>query len=112
MMWNEEIVRAKIQAATTGDLLDRITAYRKGMEPTAVAMIESELHRRGVTAAEIAEHRERCEKECVYFADGTAAKCSFCDKPAVREGWGWQKIMRTIPVFPRWLRYCRDHSAT
>ncbi len=110
MMWNEEIVLTKIQAAQTGDLLDRVTAYRKGMEPAAITMMEEELHRRGVTAAEIAEHREHCERECVYLADGTAAKCSFCDRPAVYENWGWQKIMRTIPVFPRWLRYCQAHA--
>lgn len=109
MLWDEAKVLAKIQAADTDDLLDRITAYRKGMEPEAVEMMETELHRRGVTAAQIAEHRERCERECVFLPDGTAAKCSFCDKPAVRAGWGWHKLLGTVPIFPRWLRYCKTH---
>jgi len=34
----------------------------------------------------------------------------FCSKPAVREAWGWHKIMNTIPVFPRLMCYCKRHA--
>jgi hypothetical protein len=109
MLWNDDKVLAKIKNADTEDLLDRFTAYRRGMEPAALVMIEEELHQRGVSAAQIAEHRERCERECVFLPDGTAAKCSFCERPAIHEAWGWQKLLGKLPVFPRWLRYCRKH---
>ena len=110
MFWNETKVRAKIQAAATEDLLDRFTAYRNGMEPAALVLIEEELYRRGVTATEIAKHRERCERECVYLPDGTAAKCSLCERPAVREAWSWHRLLGLVPLIPRLMRYCRVHA--
>src|ERR1019366_145967 len=58
MEWNNEKVQVNIRHADTEDLLDRITAYRLGMEPDAIQMTAQELRERDVTAAEIAEHRE------------------------------------------------------
>ena len=109
MQWDAQKVLLNIRQADTDDLLDRITAYRRGMEPDAIVMIERELRERNVSAAEIAEHREICERDCIYLEDGTAAKCSFCQKPAVAEGRGWWKIYRLVPFFPRRLRYCGRH---
>ena len=106
---DEKKVLAKINAADTDELLDQVTAYRAGMEAFAIEMIERELHTRGVSAAQIAEHRETCERECVYLPDGVAAMCSFCRKPAVKEGQGWHKLMGIVPVVPRWLCYCKAH---
>jgi hypothetical protein len=111
MHWDEEKLGLNISQAGTDDLLDRVTAYRAGMEPDAVALVEQELQKRGVTAAKVAEHRESIERECVFHADGTAKMCTFCRKPAVRETWGWHKIMGAIPIFPRLICYCKYHAS-
>lgn len=62
----------EVRQAETADLLDRVTAYRNGMEPEAVELMEQELRRRGVDAAAIAAHAEQCRRECVFDASGTA----------------------------------------
>ena len=111
MEWNQEKLLANIRAASTEDLLDRVTAYRAGMETEAIEMIEHELHRRGLTAAQILEREEACRRECVFDANGAARMCSYCRKPAVSEGWRWHKILGQLPVFPRWMSYCEDHRA-
>ena len=100
-MRDPESMRRNIQEAATDDLLDRATAYRADMDAEAIELIEQELHKRGVTAAQIAEHREAVERECVLDANGSAKMCMVCRKPAVREVWGWHKIMNTIPIFAR-----------
>jgi len=99
-----------IRSEDTDDLLDRVTAYRAGMESDAIEMIEDELRRRGVNAAKIADHAEACRKECLFDDHGIAKMCSWCRKPAVAEGWGWHKVMGKVPLFPRWLRFCKEHA--
>ena len=108
MQWNDQKVLVNIRKADTDDLLDRVTAYRKGMERDATEMIEQELYERGVTAAQIAAHDEACQRDCEFLPDGTAAMCSFCRKPAVRRGWAWWKLWWLVPVIPRPVRYCRQ----
>ena len=76
MEWVNEKVQVNIRKADTDDLLDRITAYRLGMEPEAIQLVAQELSQRGVTVAQIAAHREACERACVFLPDGTAARCS------------------------------------
>jgi hypothetical protein len=110
MEWNEKRLIDAIAAAATDDLLDRVTAYRAGMESEAIKRIERELHKRGVTAAQIADHREQCNQTCVFQSDGTAVMCSFCRKPAIKQGWGWHKLWGVLPLIPRWLRRCADHA--
>jgi hypothetical protein len=48
--WELDVVRENARAAPTDDLLDRVTAYRAGMEPEALRVIEEELARRGINA--------------------------------------------------------------
>jgi len=103
-------VLANVRQADTEDLLNRVTAYRDGMEPAAVEMIEEELRQRGVTAAEVAAHAERVRTEAVFLPDGIAAKCSRCHAPAVGQRWGWFRLFRKIPLFPRREFYCRTHA--
>ena len=110
MHWDEQKVLLNIRQAETDDLLDRITAYRRGMEPEAIAMIERELHTRGVTAAQIAERQQEYARECLFLEDGTARMCSFCRKPAIEEGWGWHKLWGKMPLFLRRFRYCKEHA--
>jgi hypothetical protein len=109
MEWDEQKVLVNIRKADTDDLLDRITAFRAGMEPEAVEMVETELERRGVLDVDIAAHWESCQRECLFYADGTAMTCSFCRKPAVKRKWGWHKLWKRVFLFPLRLRYCKDH---
>ena len=110
MKWDEQKVLANIQAASDDDLLDRVTAFRVGMEAEAIDLIEQELHRRGISAVQIQEWREACQRECLFDAHGIARVCAFCRKPAVAEGWRWHKILGKLPVFPRWMCYCEAHQ--
>ena len=112
MEWNEQKVRANVEQAETDDLMDRVTAYRAGMEPGAVALIEKELMRRGITSAEIEAHAFECRDECLFHADGTALMCSFCRRPAVAEGWGWHWVFELVPLLPRRFRYCAEHATS
>lgn len=109
MHFERERVRQNAQQATTQDLLDRITAYRAGLEPDAVAMIEAELNRRGVDVQAIAVHRATQAASQLPLADGTAVPCSWCRRPAVMRRWGWQRLWGKLPVFPRKFAYCADH---
>src|SRR4051794_24871805 len=93
MEWDEQKLLVNIRQSDTDDLLDRLTAYGAGMEAAAIDMIEQELHRRGVSRAQIAERREAYRRDCLFDANGIAKMCSFCRKPAVGEGWGWHKIL-------------------
>jgi hypothetical protein len=110
MHWDEKKLLLNIREADTDDLLDRVTAYRATMEAQAIDLIEGELHRRGINSARITAHGDVCRQECLFDADGTAKMCSLCRKPAVVEGWGWHRLMQKVPVFPRWLRYCKYHK--
>jgi hypothetical protein len=110
LTFNVEKCRADVQRAETADLLDRVTAYRDGMDQQAIALIEAELGRRGVSPAEIVERTETCRRECVFDAMGIALPCSQCRRPAVTAVWGWHRLWRRLPLFPRRLRFCKEHD--
>jgi hypothetical protein len=105
-----EKCRADVRKAETIDLFDCVTAYREGMDPQAIEVIEGELRRRGVTRAEIDERVEACRRECLFDAAGVALRCSRCRRPAVAEVWGWHRVWRWVPLFPRRLRLCAEHD--
>jgi hypothetical protein len=109
LAFDHQRVLANVREATTDDLLNRVTAYRQGMEPEAVDIIEEELHRRGVTTEDIAAHAQRVGEEVIFLEDGIAAKCSRCHAPAVAQGWGWLRLFRRIPFLPRREFYCKEH---
>jgi hypothetical protein len=106
--FNPDRVLLNARSATTEDLLDRVTVYRAGMEPQALDIIEAELRRRGVGAEQIATHAEQ-RQDSIFLEDGTAAKCSFCHRPAVAQGWAWHRLWGKFPLFPRYVRFCEDH---
>src|SRR5580704_8861889 len=94
MELNLDRVRANVTAAETEDLLDRATVFRDGMAPEALEIIEAELWRRGVSAAEIAGHAERRQdQETLVGRDGLPLRCRDCPRPATalrwRLGWRW-----------------------
>jgi hypothetical protein len=103
MEFDPQKVWTNARHATTEDLLNRITVFRADMEPEAVDIIEAELRSRGVTAEQIATHRERQQHV-------VPVKCSFCHRPAVTQAWGWHRWWRKIPLFPRLFRYCEKHQ--
>lgn len=107
--FDPERVRANAERATTEDLLDRATVYRGGMESAALEIIDRELHARGVSPAEVDAHEARRRHLILSGADGTARPCSFCDRPAVMEGWGWHRFWGLVPLFPRRFSYCDYH---
>jgi hypothetical protein len=117
MEFDPERVWANVRKATTEDLLDRVTAYRAGMEPEALTIIEAELRRRGVDDAQIHAHGEQREGQSIPLPDGTAAMCSFCHRPAVARAWGWRQLPGRwrwlppwgLPLLPRWYSYCEEH---
>lgn len=104
-----ERVRANVRAATTEDLLDRVTVFRAGMELEALEIIEAELADRGIDADAVAAHAV-LRRAALPLPDGTAMKCSFCHRPAVLRAWGWHHWWGLIPIFPRIFAYCDIHG--
>ncbi len=118
MQYDRQRVRENVRQADTEDLLDRATVYRADMEPDALDLIEQELSRRGVTAAEIEAHARRRQEAGLCDDGGMPARCSFCDRPAVARGWGWHRyrgrwlprlLRDRLPLFPRRFWYCAEH---
>ena len=110
LTFNPAAVESNVREATTEDLLDRVTAYRRGMEREAIPIIEAELARHGVTGADIERHEaEECHN-VVYRPEGFAYKCSFCRRPAVTRSWGWHWLWGLLPVLPCVVSYCERHA--
>jgi hypothetical protein len=103
-------VRDNARQASNEDLLDRLTVYAAEMEPAALEIIDEELRGRGIGTAEIQSHAEDREKEVLRREDGSCRPCSFCERPAVTEGWGWHRLWGRVPVFLRYFYYCAEHK--
>ncbi len=123
MDFDPERVRINARQATTEDLLDRVTVYRKGMEAEAVDIIEEELRDRGVEQEQIEAHAGM-RGDVIYDANGIAVCCSFCERPAIHQAWGWHRmqgrglagfvglfgIITLLPLYwPRFMSYCAEH---
>jgi hypothetical protein len=103
-------VERNVKDAETEDLLDRVTAYRSGMEPDALAIIEEELARRGYDQRDIDRFAEEECADVLLSPDGWAYRCSFCMRPAILRKWGLHKLWGVLTVpFPRLYSYCRQH---
>ena len=111
MEFNLKRVAEFIRKAETEELLDRVTIYRDGMEPAALDLMEMELDRRGISRDAIAEHEESRRESAIFLADGTALRCSFCNRPAVKQARGWHKLFGRVPVFPRVFARCELHES-
>jgi hypothetical protein len=106
-----ERLLANIGRAETADLIDRVTAYRLGMEPQAVALMENELEKRGIAQAEIDAQMAEYQRDCLFDADGNALVCSKCPRPAVAEVRDWHRLWGVLPLFPRTFRRCKQHRS-
>jgi hypothetical protein len=103
-------VERNVREATTEDLLDRITAFRAGMEADAIPIIEAELGRRGIGPVDIRRHEtENCEG-VVLRPEGFAYRCNFCRRPAVLRRWGWHRLWGLVPILPTMISYCARHA--
>src|SRR5271156_1918106 len=102
-------VQENIRNAPTEDLLDRITVWQLEMEPTAVELIQQELRNRGVGQNQIEAHRTHRQASILTDGDTFPVKCSFCDRPAVKQGWGWHRLWQRVPIFPKFFSYCEHH---
>ena len=109
MYFDSSHVLTNARAATTDDLLDRVTVFRAGMEPEALELFEMELRRRGVTPEQIDIHARQYET-FLRAADGTVLVCSRCRKPAVNRRWSWHRLWGILPVFPKKARFCVEHQ--
>lgn len=109
MRLNLKAIAENMRRAGTEELLDRVTVFRAGMEPAAVDLIEGELSRRGFGPDEIADHDRRRRETVLFHPDGTALRCSFCNRPAVVQARGWHRLWGRVPVFPRLFAYCDVH---
>jgi hypothetical protein len=109
MKYDDEKVWLNARQAGTEDLLDRVTVYRAGMEPAALAIIEAELNSRGISREDIAAHERAQTAASLRDENGVARSCSFCRRPAVVEMWGWHHLWGKVPIFPRKFRYCEEH---
>src|SRR5829696_3849896 len=106
MEFNLKRVADFIRGADTEELLDRVTVYREGMEPAALDLMEGELDRRGITREEIAEHDAKHRAAAIMLPDGTAMRCSFCNRPAVVRAIRFHRVYGIVPVFPMRFAYC------
>lgn len=109
--FHAERVRDYARQATTQDLLDRVTVFREGMEPEALDIFEAELRSRGIFVPQIEAHASQREGEVLRGRDGTAATCHRCGRPAVQGRWGWHRLGGLLPLFPRYLYTCAEHTA-
>ncbi len=109
LSFDPQRVLINVRQASTEDLLNRLTAYRAGMEPEALAIIEAELRSRGISDEQLEAHAQQVLDEVIFLPDGMAARCSFCRAPAVAQAWGWHRLLKVLPVFPRHFYYCREH---
>lgn len=110
MEFNLKRVAEFVRGADTEELLDRVTVYRDGMEPAALDLMEGELDRRGVTREAIAAHDAKRRESAIILPDGTAMRCSFCDRPAVVRARRFHRMFGRIPVFPMRFAYCDFHA--
>jgi hypothetical protein len=103
-------IKANVHAATTGDLLDRATVYRNGLEPEALELIEEELRQRGVTVAQQVEHATQYIG-VLHGPDGLVLYCDYCEYlvPAVWRGWQWYWYAGLVPLFPIRVSLCAKH---
>jgi hypothetical protein len=109
MQFEAEKVLTNAREATTEDLLERVTVYRGGMEPEAVRIIEAELHNRGVGPEEIERYRAEHAGQTIFLPNGVAARCSYCQRAAVAQGWAMHRLWGLLPLFPRRFYYCEEH---
>ncbi len=109
MKLNLKRVAEFIRRADTEELLDRVTIYRAGMESAALDLMEGELDRRGITREEIAGHNQERMRHALLLPDGTALRCSFCNRPAAVMARGWWKLFGRLPLFPHVFAYCVNH---
>jgi hypothetical protein len=106
-----ERIRQYAEKASTEELLDRVTVFRAGMEPEAIVVIETELHRRGVDQEKVAEFEQLRRRDGLIGGD-VPRTCSYCDRPAIVRAWGFARGRSLLPIIPWRFSYCEEHHKT
>ncbi len=109
MNFDPKRAEANARAASTEDLLDRVTVYRADLEPAALPIILTELRSRGVDAASIVAHEVELG-DVLCDATGSPRPCSFCRRPAIEVRWAWHRMFGKVPLFPWRYRWCEIHN--
>jgi len=105
-----EKCQAFAQKASEGELLDQYCFFAQGMEAKALLILREELGQRGFKADALLEHRKN-HGERVYFApDGYPKLCKDCRRAATGHSTTWAKFFGLLPLFPRRVFTCDDHS--
>ena len=104
-----ERLKSTLKQAPTEDLLDRLTAFRAGMESEALELIEAELRARGVNTPQIRAHERKRQDEALWLGPGQAARCCRCTRPAVAEGRHRVRLFWLVPLFTVPRYYCAEH---
>ena len=99
-----------VRAASTADLLERVTVFRSEMEPAAIVLIESELMERGVGLDEIAAERDAKLSAVLVGPDGYVLHCVACRGPATLRRTGWYRLFGLVPVYPVSQAFCPLHG--
>ena len=110
-MTDAEIAKVEsfARTATTEELLDRTTVFRADHDPQALELFEQELRRRGIGRSDIEQHGGTRAESAIVRADGTVARCEFCERPAEITTWKWQRLWGKVPMFPRPMALCEHH---
>lgn len=95
--------------ASTRELLDRVTLFRKGMETEAIEILEKELSRRGVSPRDCQEHQEKWAPKILWDSEGLPRTCCKCQNPATSLGKAWVRFFGLIPLIPYRAAFCEDH---
>jgi hypothetical protein len=110
LRFDPDAVRQNVRESTDEDLLNRVTAYRVGMEPAAIDIIEAELKNRGIGRTEIERHEIEQHAHVLRRPEGFAYRCNFCHRPAVVRTWGWHWVWGLLPVVPIVQSFCAEHA--
>ena len=98
-----------VHDAETEDLVNQVTAFRAGMRPDVLPLIEAELRRRGIGPDDVAAHQAEVDAAVIWQAPGLARKCRDCERPAVETRWDWHRLWNTVPILPARFYYCVAH---
>ncbi len=111
MRFDPDKVLKNAVRADTGELLDRVTVLREGMEPEAIDIFTAELARRGVGPDELHAHERQLKHRVLRHPDGIVVACSFCSRAAVESWRDWHRLWGLVPIFKREFFYCDRHAS-
>lgn len=96
--------------STDGELLDQVVFFRPWLEEGAVAIMEAELHRRGIKSMDQRTHESKWSGKLLRDGQGFPKLCARCRRAATTRRIIWAKLFGLVPLFPRPEVYCPEHD--